>query len=290
MVRYFTDTDAEFTIERCKKYGFGLVSMPYTMNNETFYPSKDNDDFDYKGYYNTLRRGVIPTTSAVNEAEYLELFEPVFAAGDDVFYIHFSAAMSASFDFLDKAIEKLQKKYPERKFYKLDTMSITIGAYIIVDEIGQLVQKGKTPEEILAWAQEEVQKFACYFFVTDLKFFRRSGRVGGFASIMGNLIGIRPIIVIDENGVMKSIGKTRGNVKAIAYLLDKLDEIGLDVKDHKIIIGHSDGDKDLILELKEKIMEKYGHDVVIEEIVVNPTIGAHCGPDGIGIAFHAKNR
>ena len=111
MVRYFTDTDTEFTRERCARYGYELISMPYTMNNETFYPSKDNDNFDYKNYYNILRRGVIPTTSAVNTAEYLEIFEPVFAAGDDVFYVHFSRAMSASFDFLDKAIEILHEKH-----------------------------------------------------------------------------------------------------------------------------------------------------------------------------------
>lgn len=290
MVRYFTDTDTEFTRKTCARYGFELISMPYTMNNVTYYPSKENDDFDYKGYYNTLRRGVIPTTSAVNTAEYIELFEPVFASGDDIFYVHFSSAMSASFDFLDKAIEVLHEKYPERKFYKLDTLSITIGAYIIVDEVGKLAKAGKSPEEILAWAKDEVQKFACYFFVTDLKFFRRSGRVSGFASIMGNLIGIKPIIFVDEKGVMRNIAKAKGNVKAIKFLLDKMDEIGLDVEKHKVVIGHSDGDENLIKNLKEQIVAKYGKDVEIEEIIVNPTMGAHCGPDGIGVAFHAKNR
>lgn len=290
MIRYFTDTDTEFRPEDAKKYGYELISMPYTMNNKTYYPYVTEGELNYKDYYNTLRRGVIPTTSAMNTAEYLEIFEPVFKNGDDVCYVHFSSAMSASFDFLDKAIEELKEKYPERKFYKIDTLGITIGAYIIVDEIGQMIKAGKSLEEILKFADEEIQHFACYFFVTDLKFFRRSGRVSGFASIMGNLIGIRPIIYINEKGVMTNIGKTRGNLKAINYLLEKMDEIGLDVKDHKVVLGHSDGDAQLIEQLKQELHAKYGDDLVIDEVIVNPTMGAHCGPDGIGLAFHAKNR
>ena len=43
--------------------------------------------------------------------------------------------------------------------------------------------------------------------------------------------------------------------------------------------------KDLV-----KFKEKYGKDLDIEVTTVNPTIGSHCGPDAVGVAFYAKHR
>jgi len=289
MFKVFVDTDEEVTLQKAQEYGFNLISMPYELNGVLYYPYKTLEPFDYKGYYDTLRSGVIPTTSALNFEEYIKYFEPVFAEGYDILYAHFSSAMSASFGFMKKAVDELLEKYPGRKFYTIDTMSITIGSYIIVDELGQMYKRGASLEEMLEWGRKEVQHFACYFFADDLKFFRKSGRVSSLASLFGNLIGIRPIIVIDENGVMRSIDKTRGRMNAIDYLMNKIDELGLDVLNHKIVIGHTDSGE-IVETLKNKLVDKYGDKVEIEIICVNPTIGGHCGPNGVGVAFHSIHR
>ena len=290
MLRVFVDSDSEFTNKKAAEYGLELISMPYTIGEDTIFPFAESDDFDYKGFYNMLRSGTIPTTSALNETEYLKKFEPAFANGDDILCIHFSSAMSASFGFMNNAVEKLLKKYPGRKFAEIDTLSITIGSYIIVDELGKLYKNGATLDEMLEWAKNEVQHFACYFFADDLKFFRRSGRVSGLASFFGNLMGIRPIIVIDDKGVMRSISKVKGRMNAINYLVEKTKELGLDIKEHKVVIGHTDAKEEILDSLEQALKEEYGADLEIERILVNPTIGSHCGPDGVGVAFHSKSR
>jgi len=289
MFKVFVDTDSGITLKKAQEKGFELISMPYSINNELYYPYQTLEEFDYKGFYDTLRKGVIPTTSALNMAEYMNYFEPVFASGNDILYIHFSSAMSASFGFMDLAVEELLKKYPERKFYKIDTLMITIGSYIIVDTLGDLYQKGASIEEMLDFAEKEVQHFACYFFADDLKFFRKSGRVSGLASFFGNIIGIRPIIVIDETGVMRSVDKVKGRMKAVNYLVDVVERLGDHVKDYKVVIGHTDSLE--IAEMVEKeLKNKFGEDLNTEIVIVNPTIGSHCGPDGVGVAFHAIHR
>jgi len=289
MLRVFTDTDTEFTPKDCEKYGFDLISMPYELEGNLQYPFVSWKDFDSKTYYDTLRGGTLPTTSAINQEEYIKHFEPVFAKGDDILYIHFSSNMSASFGFMKNALDELLAKYPERKFYAIDTMSITIGSYIIVDELGQMYKNGATAEEMVEWAEKEKFHFACYFFADDLKFFRKSGRVSGLASMFGNLIGIRPIIVIDETGKMRSIDKTRGRMNAINYLVNKVEELGDDVLNHKVVIGHTDA-QELVDELKNQLREKYGEKLEIAEICVNPTVGGHCGPNAVGVAFHSIHR
>ena len=80
-------------------------------------------------------------------------------------------------------------------------------------DILDLIISGKTIEEVMKWSEENVSKYATYFFADNLKFFQRSGRVSGFAGFMGNLIGIKPIIYMDDNGKMTNIGKEKGKRK-----------------------------------------------------------------------------
>ena len=171
----------------------------------------------------------------------------------------------------------------------MDTKGITIGSLNIVEEIGDMYKAGKTAEEILAWAETEVDHFAVYFFADDLRFFKKSGRVSGLAGTMGTLLGIRPIIYMNEEGKMVSVGKEKGRAKAIARLISYVEELGDNVKDHRVIIAHADA-PDLIEELRTGLVERFGSDLRIEVYDVNPTAGSHCGPNTVGVSFHAIHR
>ncbi|MCQ2354474.1 MAG: DegV family protein [Clostridia bacterium] len=289
MYTLFTDTDTDITPEIAKKYGYHLISMPYSVNGKTVYPYEDFETYDYHSFYDMLRSGVLPTTSAISAEKYKNYFEPVLAAGSDILYVHFSAAMTMTFDVMRKAVKELLEKYPERHIYTVDTKGITIISLNIVEEIGDMYLAGKTPEDILEWAKTEVDKFAIYFFADDLKFFRRSGRVSGLAATMGTLIGIRPIIYMNTEGKMVSIGKEKGRAKAIDRLIEYVDELGDNVKDHRVIVGHTDA-LEIAEEIAEMLREKYGEDLRIQIIPTNPTAGSHCGPNGVGVTFHAVHR
>ncbi len=284
----FTDTDTDMTLKAAKEYGYELISMPYTVNEKDVFPYEDFEEFDGKTFYDTLRAGAMPTTSAINTERYIQYFEPHFAAGNDIFYVSFSEAMSMTFNNMNEAVEILKKKYPERKFYRLDTKAITIQSLNILYEISALFKSGKTPEEIIKWAETEIYKFAVYFFADDLKFFKRSGRVSGISATMGNLIGIRPIIYIGDDGKMTNIGKEKGRAKALKRLVSYVEELGEDIDKHKVIIAHTDA-YDTALELRDMLTEKFG-ELDYEICYANPTIGSHCGPDCVGVSFHAKHR
>ena len=289
MLTLFTDTDTDFTPEVAKEYGYRLISMPYAIDAKTIYPYEDFDVFDADAYYDSLRSGVLPTTGGISKARYLNYFRPEFEKGNDIFYVHFSAKMTVTFNAMNEAVEELKKEFPERKFYALDTKGITIVSYNIVREIGDMFNAGKTVEEVLAWADREILHFAQYFFADDLKFFKRSGRVKGIAATMGTLLGIRPIICMNDAGEMISIGKERGRANAIDRLVRAVEELGDDVKNHRIIIGHT-GAPEIAAEIERSLRARLGDDLNIETVITNPTAGAHCGPNGAGVSFHAKRR
>ena len=149
--------------------------------------------------------------------------------------------------------------------------------------------EGKSVEEILAWAETGVDKIACYFFADDLKFFRHSGRVSGLAGTMGTLLGIRPIIYMSEEGKMVSVGKEKGRVKAVERLVTYVEQLGEDVKDHRVLIGSADA-PELAEEVSAMLKKRFGDDLNIVYAEVNPTAGSHCGPNTVGVCFHAKRR
>ena len=288
MLKIYTDTDTDITPALAAEYGYQLISMPYSIDARTTYPYVDFETFDGHAFYDVLRSGVLPTTSAISKEQYINYFIRDFAAGNDILYVHFSRAMTNTFDAMDQAIADLKKKFPATRFEEIDTKGITTISYAIVREVGDLYKAGKTLDELLEWAKTEVDKFAMYFFADDLKFFRRSGRVSGLAATMGTLIGVRPLIHMSQEGKMVSVGTAKGRAKAMDYLVDKVGELGDEIEKHRICIGHTDA-PELAKEIGRMIEEKYGKQN-IEYVYVNPTAGSHCGPNGVGVCFHAKHR
>ena len=288
MLKIYTDTDTDMNPALAAEYGYQLISMPYSIDARTTYPYVDFETFDGHAFYDVLRGGVLPTTSAISKEQYINYFIRDFAAGNDILYVHFSRAMTNTFDAMDQAIAELKAKFPATRFEEIDTKGITTISYAIVREVGDLYKAGKTMDELLEWAKTEVDKFAMYFFADDLKFFRRSGRVSGLAATMGTLIGVRPLIHMSPEGKMVSVGTAKGRAKAMDYLLNKVGELGDEIEKHRICIGHTDA-PELAKELGRMIEEKYGKQN-IEYVYVNPTAGSHCGPNGVGVCFHAKHR
>lgn len=290
MIALFTDTDTDITPEVAKEYGYNLISMPYNINGEEFYPYKEKDyEFKAHEFYDSLRHGTLPKTSGLSTVEYEEYFEPIFKQGDDILYVHFSANMSGTFNAMNVAYQNLLERYPDRKLYTIDTKGITILSYNIVREVGDMHKAGKSIDEILAWAKEEIDKFSIYFFADDLKFFRNSGRVKSISAFFGNLLGIRPIIHMNLNGEMESIDKARGRNVTIDKIIQMIKTQQSDIEKHRVIIGHTDN-LAIAEMLGKKLQEQFDNKLNIEYVMVNPTAGSHCGPDGVGVCFHSSGR
>lgn len=289
MLKLFTDTDCDIDEKIAKEHDLGLISMPYIEDNKEIKPYVDWHEFDSHAFYDKLRKGELASTCGLSPDNYIAYFEPVFEKGDDILYVHFSANMTSTFNAMRLALLELQERYPERKFYDIDCKAITIGARAIVEDIIEMKEAGKSVEEIMKWAETEVDHYACYFYVDNLRFFAKSGRVSGISATMGNLLGIKPIINMDSNGKMDAITKAKGRINAMNKVLDYVEALQDDMKGHRVIIANTDtpawADKFTAL-----FKQRFGDDYKFEFLQVNPTAGAHCGPDTIGICFHAKSR
>lgn len=291
MYKIFVDSDSDFTLKEARKYDLGLISMPYEMDDGIIvYPYIDWEEFEPKPFYDRLRGGCIPKTAALNMNEYIDMFEPYFKEGKDIIYITFSTKLSSTFNGVRLAQEALKVKYPDRFIEIVDTKGIFMHAYLIGLEIIKYIQSGeRTVEEIQAFAKDFADHTACYLYADTLKFFARSGRIPALTGFVGNVIGIKPIITLDQDGYMQTVDKIRGRQNALQKLMEIVDKLQDHMTDYTIGIAHTDNEE-LANVLKDMVEKKYGKNLTYELHVCNPTNGAHAGPDCVGIVFHAKHR
>lgn len=279
----FCDSNCELWYDQAKELGLQVIRMPYTIDGKEYYYDL-GEATDFADFYLQLRNKKDAKTSALNQQDYLDYFEPWFAKGEDILYLSFSHKMSATFDSMDRAVEELLRKYPERKFTCFNTNNISNGAGIQVYYAAKLKKEGKSDEEIIAFLNDFTHHVGVYFAVDDLNHLKRGGRISATSAVVGTLVGIKPILTV-QDGSLVNIAKIRGRKRAIMALFDlyreNVSDSGYDVW---VVGADCDADTQLLTEL----VNEFAPNTTVHRQIVGPVIASHCGPDTIGIIYHSK--
>ena len=283
MYQLFCDSNCELWHTVVKELGLNVIRMPYTLGEEEFfYDLGENTDF--KGFYDKMRGGAMPKTSALNEYAYTEYFEPILARGEDIYYITFSHQMSGTFNAMKNAIAQLKEKYPDREIRFKDSKAISVGSGFITYYAALQYKNGATMDELDVYLDKIIQETGVYFVVDDLTYLHRGGRISGAKKVMGNLLGIKPILHIDEEGKIVNVNKAHGMKKALGALLEYIKAEGAELENYQTYVVHADCEDQAKL-FVDMLKEKLG-DIEIIMQPVGPVIGSHCGPGTIGLIYH----
>ena len=287
MYQLFCDSNCELWYETVKDLGLNLIRMPYVIDEqEYFYDMGEKHDF--KAFFDKMRAGAVPKTSALNEYAYTQHFEPILARGEDIYYITFSHQMSGTFSAMKNAIDALKEKYPEREIRYKDSKTISLGSGFITYYGALKYKDGATMDEMDEYLDELIKHTATYFAVDDLTYLYRGGRVSGTSRVIGNLLGIKPILYVNDEGKILNIQKAKGMRKAMTTMLGFMKEKGSALDKYKIYILQADC-QEQAENFKQAIKAQFG-EVEVEIQPVGPVIGSHCGPGTVGVIFHCKER
>ena len=287
MYQLFCDSNCELWHTTVKELGLNVIRMPYIMDDEEmFYDMGEKHDF--KGFFDKMREGATPKTAALNEYAYTEYFEPVLARGEDIYYITFSHQMSGTFNAMKNVIAQLKEKYPEREVRFKDSKLISLGSGFITYYGALKYKEGATMDELDAYLDELIEHTATYFVVDDLTYLHRGGRVSGASKVIGNLLGIKPILYFNEEGKILNIDKKKGMKMALSALLTYMKTKGTELDKYKVFIMQADNEE-TAEKFADNIRAQFS-EVDIHIQPVGPVIGAHCGPGTIGLIFHAKEK
>lgn len=286
--RIVTDSSANLTDELIDKYDIGIASLVFYSGNKEFTSYVKGVKTDLKQFYDMLRKKDALTTSCVNEATFIEVFEPTLQEGLDILYIGFSSALSATYISGEKAAAALRKKYPERKIITVNTLGASLGEGLLVLYAARMKEAGASMKEVQNWLEQNRLKLCHYFTVDDLFFLFRGGRVKKTSYLIANLVNIKPIMHMDDYGRLIPIGKVMGRKKSLNTIAEMVIRDIVDPEDQTICVSHGDCIED-VKYLKEKIEEK----IKVKEWVINyvdPVVGAHSGPGTVAIFFLGNHR
>ena len=284
---FMTDSDSDLPYELKVRYDIPVVSMPYTLEGKEYFDDL-GQTLDSKTFFDKMRAGAQPSTSALNETIYLEYFEPVLAEGKDLLFVAFSSQLSGTINAVYAARETLLAKYPERKFTVVDTLSISAPMAILVLKAHELYRAGKPMEEVAAWLEENKLRAQAWFTVDDLKYLKRGGRISPAVAAIDTMLDLKPILTETLEGKLASADKVRGRRKAMNYIVDKAVENVADQKEAVGIILHADALADA-QKLRDMLAARLP-DMELRIENVGPVIGTHAGPGTLAFCFLGKKR
>lgn len=283
-----TDSSSNLPNDLINKYNLHILSLVFRVNDVEYESYKKGEENDLSKFYTMMRNKDLVTTSCMSPNTCIETIEPLLASGKDVLYIGFSSALSGTYQTAHTVIEELKEKYPERKIYDIDTLGASLGEGLLVTYAAKQREEGKSIEDVYSWLMDNRFHLCHWFTVDDLFFLKRGGRVSASAAVVGTMLGIKPVLHMDNSGKLIPVEKVRGRKKSLDTLLEKMVQLAIEPENQTVYISHGDCIEDAEY-LANKIKDRFGiKDILIH--YVDPVIGAHSGPGTVALFFIGKER
>lgn len=284
-----TDSSCNLPETLIKELELEILPLVFMIDDKQYQSYLKGQTTDLKQFYTMMRDGKVITTSLPNLIEAKTLFEEIFKQGNDILYLGFSSGLSGTYQAMCTIGQELADHYPERSFRSVDTLAASVGQGLIVYYAATMRQEGKALEEVALWVKDNRLKLAHWFTVDDLMFLFRGGRVSRTAAYAGSLLNIKPVLHVDDEGLLIPMEKARGRKKSIQALVKHMEKtLACPVENQIIGISHGDCLEDAEY-LKSLIVEKYGETKFLMNYI-DPVIGAHSGPGTLAVFFLATKR
>ena len=280
-----TDSACDISLDTLAKWNVPCVNLTFRF---------DGDDRDFSNsematpeFYAKMRAGGVAKTSAVNVETFKAAFEPILKEGTDILYLGFSSGLSNTCNAGQLAANELKSAYPDRKIIVVDTLAASAGFGLLVYLAVQRRDAGANIEEVAALVEEQRPHLCHWFTVDDLVYLKRGGRISPAVALVGTVLGIKPVLHVDDEGHLINVSKARNRKASLKELANKYTELALDPK-NPIFISHGDCIDDAN-RLADMLHEQHGVNV---EIItdVGPVIGAHSGPGTLALFFLGKHK
>ncbi len=281
-----TDSACDLSSEVLSDLGVKYAELTFRFDGED--KEYHNYSMETKAFYDKMRAGGVAKTAAINTEDFTALFTEILNTGTDILYIGFSSGLSTTYNSARLAANELREKFPERKIEVIDTLCASAGEGLVVYLAAEKKKAGASLEELALYVKEISPNVCHWFTVDDLVYLKRGGRVSPFVAFVGNLMGVKPVLHVDDEGHLINVSKARGRKNAVIALADKYAELATDKEGGTVFISQADCDDDAQF-LAKYLNEKHG--VTVKSISnIGPVVGAHSGPGTLALFFIGSKR
>lgn len=278
-----TDTTCDLPEEYCRVNKIDIHPLFYRFGDNEIYGG--DTQLDPHDFYERMRNGEMPTTMATNPEDSKDIFKKRLEEGYDIIHIGFSSALSSSCQNSALAASELLDEYPDARITVIDSLAASMGEGLLVYKAIEYQKQGHTYDETVKYIEDIKNNISHQFTVDNLFHLHRGGRVSKATAIIGTLVGIKPLLHVDDTGHLISIGKTRGRKKSLVKLVDAMIESMGNHPNDVVMLSHGD-----CIEDAEFVAALVKERTSVKEVIINyvcPTIGSHAGPGVVALFFEA---
>lgn len=283
-----TASTCDLPREFLEEHDVPFIPYSYTIDDKAV--EDDCREETRKEIYKRMRDGALMHTSMINEYSYYVFFKKLMDTGKDVMFLDMSRAMSpSSYICAYEAAKKIKMEYPNQRFYQMDTLCISGGLGLLVDNMVRLRDEGKTFDEVIKWGEENKLKIIHRFTVDDLNYLKRGGRVSNASAMVGSLLSIKPVLYVPDDGTLIVATKVRGRKAALLKILESMKNDLVAPDGQEIHILNSDCLEDAEF-MRDKVLEAFPTVSKVTITGLGVVIGAHCGPGLFTIFYFGDKR
>lgn len=274
-IALITDSSCDLPMDIINKYSI------YTLPLRVIYPDReyrDNIDITPEEIYSRMP-DEIPKTSMASASDTIEIFENLRKEGiKNILSINISSGLSGTFDM----IKMISKDFPDLNIVAIDSKTLSIGLGLMVNEAAKMILQGLKIEEIKENILSLREKIKIFYCLPILEYLKKGGRINTVAATIGDIIDIKPIISVNDEGKYYSYAKVRGRKRS----LEKLIEIAKELSEGRTVnmaVMHGFAEKEA-LRIKDILSELPN----VKEMFfgqIGPALGVHTGPGLVGVCI-----
>ena len=280
MIRILTDSASDILPAEAEQLGVTVIPLNVTLEDGTVL--RDGVDMTPSAYYEILAGcRKLPTTSQPSPELFENFFLEAAAAGDEVIGIFLSHALSGTYQCAKLAADMANVD----NVLFVDSGHVCLSEALLVRLAVQLRDSGKTAGQIAAILEHAKEHLHLVAAIDDLKYLRKGGRLPAAVAVAGGMLGIKPLITI-QDGKVAMAGKARGLPGACVALFKKVEEMGGISPAFPAMAGYSVSPREVApiqTYLRDNLQQE---DLLVRQI--GCVIGTHAGPGAFGIAFFDK--
>ena len=281
-VQVLTDSCSDLSRELLEGYGIDYCRMNTVRNEEETPASLLWEYYTPHELYDIMRAGERVKTTQVPAPEFTRVFTKYLEEGCDIVYVGCSSKQSGSVNTASVVARKLLETYPESNIFCVDSLNASMGEGVLAIRAAELAQEGCAAREIYETVLSLRNRVNQFVTVHSLDALKRAGRVKGSAAFFGNLMGVKPILISDADGVQTPIKKAKGRMNSFKEMVGMLAASITDPETQTVYVAHADCSDAEIEVMKNLIRAEIPcRDIVC--VYIGPIIGASIGPDAIGI-------
>ena len=281
-----TDSTSDLKKAYCKEREIFSAPLTFTLEkNGEITESLDNfaTEEEYVEFYKKVSDGAFPRTAKLNYDSHVSLFTKIAETGvKEVIHVTISSGLANTYTIAEQAAEELKKEYPDFKVYVLDPLTATVGQGMLATLAADFRDEGMSAADAYEYLLELRQQIQHCIIPVDLFYLKKGGRVSAASAAVGTVLNIKPMLIFDEEGKLKTIEKCKGIKKAYQRVIAHIALTSIHGERGRIIVVHTNNEQGAE-ELAALIESKTG--VKPSVTIMGPVIGAHVGPGSVSCCW-----